>query len=75
MPDGFVFIFKKYTFFHSLNLSLSSFFLSHSVAHLNVHFTAKPNYNAFNIHTADEIINQFADIHELLGKAMVNVSS
>ncbi|XP_031629035.1 gustatory receptor for sugar taste 43a-like [Contarinia nasturtii] len=36
---------------------------------------AKPNYNAFNIHTTDEIINQFADIHELLGKAMVNVSS
>lgn len=38
-------------------------------------FIAKSSYNALNIHTADEIINQFADVHELLGKAMVNVSS
>lgn len=40
-----------------------------------VAFSAKLTFDAFNIHTADEIINQFADIHELLGKAMVNVSS
>ncbi|XP_055306380.1 gustatory receptor for sugar taste 43a-like isoform X2 [Sitodiplosis mosellana] len=36
---------------------------------------AKPNYNAFNIRSADDVINIFADVHELLGKAMVNVSS
>lgn len=35
----------------------------------------KVNYNAIILRTPDEIINQFADIHELLGKAMVNVSS
>lgn len=40
-----------------------------------VTFLAKSTYNALNIHTADEMINQFADVHELLGKAMVNVSS
>lgn len=38
-------------------------------------FPVNSTYNANDIHTADEMINQFADVHELLGKAMVNVSS
>lgn len=38
-------------------------------------FIVKSTYNALDIHATDEIINQFADVHELLGKAMVNVSS